>query len=209
MKTRLFVGAVLVSATLFGVAAPAGAATYNPDWTRTDAQSYAWHGLKERYVLGGGKFINNDRWDPGCNYSCTSAQEGIDCSGYAAKVFAVPYSISETSYAHPYPTYAFYYVGSDGFGPDGSYPYAGNHYWYSAGDNKKPYWMDLFVWDHRAGGPSDHMGVLRGRNNDGTWMTREARGAAYGVVQVNRSLGDMIRWHYKRVQRADWGQEWL
>lgn len=196
---------VIVGLLVIALVRPADAATYNRNWTRTDAQSYAWHGLNERYVFGGGKFINNDRWDPGCGTSCTAVQEGIDCSGFAAKVYAVPYQTNETTVYHPYPTFAFYYVGRDGYGPTTSYPYGGNRYWYSNGDNRSPYWMDLFVWDHRAGGPSDHMGVLRGRNADGTWMTREARGASYGVVQVNRSLGDMIRWHYKRVQRANWG----
>jgi len=198
--------AALVSASiLFGFVAPANAASYNRSWTRTNAQSYAWHGLRERYVFGGSKFINNDKWDPGCSSSCTSAQEGTDCSGFAAKVYAVPYLTAEATVYHPYPTFAFYYVGRDGYGPTSRYAYGGNRYWYSAGDNKNPYWMDLFVWDSHAGGPSDHMGVLRGRNSDGTWMTREARGAAYGVVELNRDLGQMIRWHYKRVQRTYWG----
>ena len=203
--TRVACVGVVIVAILLGPQRPADAATYNPNWTRDQAQSYAWHGLAERYVFGGSKFINNDKWDASCSTSCTATQEGTDCSGFAAKVFAVPYVTAETTVYHPYPTYAFYYVDRAGYGPTKSYPAGPNRFWYSNGDNRNPYWMDLFVWDSRAGGPSDHMGVLRGRNNDGTWMTREARGASYGVVEVNRSLGDMIRWKYKRVQRASWG----
>jgi len=184
---------------------PRPASAYCPTWTRYDAQAYAWRGLHERYVFGGSKFIDNDRWDPGCASSCTVLQEGADCSGFAAKVYAVPDESGESAVYHPYPTYAFYRVGRDGYGPVGAYPDAGHRYWFSNGDNRNPYWMDLFVYDSHAGGPGDHMGVLRGRNRDGTWMTREARGASYGIVQVNRSLGDLIRWHYKRVQRTDWG----
>jgi hypothetical protein len=199
--------AICISAVAFVlIAHPATAASYDRNWTRTQAQSYAWHGLRERYVFGGSKFINNDTWDASCSYSCSSVQEGIDCSGFAAKVYAVPYQTAETTVYHPYATFAFYYVGSDGYGPTSRYAYGPNRFWYSNGDNRNPYWMDLFVWDSHAGGPSDHMGVLRGRNKDGTWMTREARGASYGVVEVNRNLGDMIRWHYKRVQRASWGK---
>jgi hypothetical protein len=202
---KVAIASFFIGMVVFASSGSARAVSFDRDWRRTDAQAYAWHGLRERYVFGGSKFINNDAWDPACSSSCTAAQEGTDCSGFAAKVFAVPYLTPETTVYHPYPTYAFYYVGRDGYGPIGSYPNAGGRFWFSNGDNRNPYWMDLFVWDHRAGGPSDHMGVLRGRNSDGTWMTREARGAAYGVVEVNRSLGDMIRWHYKRVQRSAWG----
>ncbi len=203
---RVIIAALVAWSFTMATAPPSRAAGFDPYYTRTQAQSYAWHGLHERYVLGGSRFIDNDKWDPACAYSCDATQEGIDCSGFAAKVFAVPYLTNEKTVYHPYPTYAFYNVGSDGGGPDKPYPYGGAYLWYSAGDRRNPYWMNLFVWDKKHGGPSDHMGVLRGRNSDGTWMTREARGAAYGVVQLNRSLGDMIRWNYKRVQRASWGK---
>jgi hypothetical protein len=202
---KIAIASFLLGMVVFGSSGPVHATSFDRSWRRSDAQSYAWHGLRERYVFGGSKFINNDSWDAPCSSSCTSTQEGTDCSGFASKVFAVPYLTTETTVYHPYPTFAYYYVGRDGYGPVGSYPGAGGRFWFSNGDNRSPYWMDLFVWDHRAGGPSDHMGVLRGRNSDGTWMTREARGAAYGVVEVNRSLGDMIRWRYKRVQRSAWG----
>jgi hypothetical protein len=196
----------VLALVVIGSTGRADAASFNRNWTRYNAQNDAFHGLRERYTFGGSKFINNDRWDAACTSSCTSTQEGIDCSGFAAKVYAVPYQTPETTVYHPYPTFAFYYVGKDGYGPTGSYPYHGGRFWYSNGNNRTPYWMDIWVWDHRAGGPSDHMGVFRGRNSDGTWMTREARGSAYGVVEVDRSLGDMIRWHYKRVQRSAWGR---
>src|SRR5689334_15921921 len=105
MCERAFLAIALVCAFVFATAAPSNAGTFNPSWTRTEAQSYAWHGLHERYTFGGGKFIDNDRWDASCTYSCTSTQEGIDCSGFAAKVFAVPYQTPETTAYHPYPTY--------------------------------------------------------------------------------------------------------
>src|SRR5947207_3225831 len=158
--TQRIVVAALIASSVFLRTPPSHAASFNTSWKRTDAQSYAWHGLRERYVLGGAKFINNDRWDGACSYSCSSTQEGIDCSGFAAKVYAVPYYTGETTVYHPYPTFAFYNVGSDGYGPDSPYKNAGAHYWYSAGDRTHPYWMDLFVWDSHHGGPSDHMGVL-------------------------------------------------
>jgi hypothetical protein len=205
MFERSLVFALIAWMFFLATAGPSHAASYDPKYTRDKAAAYAWHGLRERYTFGGSKFINNDRWDPACTYSCSSTQEGTDCSGFAAKVLAVPYLTSEKTVYHPYPTYAFYNVGADGYGPVGSYPYSGGRFWFSAGDRLHPYWMNLFVWDKAHGGPSDHMGVLRGRNSDGTWMTREARGKDWGVVQLNRKLGDLIRWNYKRVQRTSWG----
>src|SRR5437763_12788674 len=95
--TNRIVVAMLVASTVFLRMPASHAASYDSHWSRTSAQSYAWHGLSERYVLGGGKFINNDRWDSACSYACSSVQEGIDCSGFAAKVYAVPYLTNETT----------------------------------------------------------------------------------------------------------------
>jgi hypothetical protein len=170
---------LLLIAVLLSSAAPVQAA-YEPRYTRLQAYKYASDGVHERYVFGGSKFRNNNRWD---------SDEGIDCSGYAAKVWAVKTYHSPMYAYHPYSTKSFY----DGIGY-GRFK-----------DRRYPYFMRIWVYRKSAGGPGNHMGLFDKRNADGTWMTFEARGAAYGVVYIRRSLSTLISWKYKLVERKDWG----
>ncbi len=156
------------------------AAAYSTTWSRGQALSYASAGLKERYVYGGSTFRNNDRWD---------SDEGADCSGYAAKVWAVEHYTSSMTVYHPYSTASFY----NGF----SYEVFK--------DRRYPFYMRAWVYRSSAGGPGNHMGLFDQSNTDGTWTTLEARGASYGIVRYRRSLSTLISWNYKQTDRKNWG----
>ena len=66
-------------AVLLGTTTSLGHSAYGYDvtWTKAKALDYAGDGLYERYVFGRGQFRNNNTWD---------SDEGLDCSGYVAKV---------------------------------------------------------------------------------------------------------------------------
>jgi hypothetical protein len=168
----------LGAALLLGVVRPAAA--YDPGWTRSQAGSYAWYGVKERYVLGLGKFRDNDAWD---------SDEGEDCSGYVAKNWAIDqYTLPMSNY-HPYDTLAFY---------------KGIPYEVFLDRRSGSY---LSAWTYRAeyGGPGNHMGHFRLQNSDGTWTTYEAKGKDFGIIIGTRSISTLISWNYRRSDRRDWG----
>jgi hypothetical protein len=176
-SVSLLTALAFFSAALVGLGSPAQA--YDASWDHNDAAWYAWTGVYERYVFGGSKWRDNNRWD---------SDEGTDCSGFAAKAWAVPnYTSTMTTY-HPYSTANFYF----------GFPYGVFRTrtvgWYAT------------VWVYRAsqGGPSDHMGLFHSRNSDGTWTTYEAKGSAYGVVINRRSLSTLISWNYRRLARKNW-----
>lgn len=169
---------VLLVALLVGLVKPASA--YDSTWSRTQASYYAWYGVYERYVLGGATYRDNNYWD---------SDEGADCSGYAAKVWAVDkYTYSMTFY-HPYSTSNFY----SGFAYE------------VFRDRSSPYFMDAWTYREANGGPGNHMGLFRTRNSDGTWTTYEAKGSSYGIIIGNRSVSTLINWNYKHSDRVSWG----
>jgi hypothetical protein len=173
----ILVGLVIMSTISMTVPAQA----FDSDWTR-DPQgwNYARDGVNERYVFGGSTFRNNDKWDN---------DEGADCSGYAAKVWAVDrYTYPMTVY-HPYSTANYY-----------------NGFQYSVFKSNSSARL-LNTWTYRAnnGGPGDHMGLFRTQTADGSWTTYEARGASYGIVVNTRTLSQLISWNYKRSDRSVWG----
>jgi len=178
MKTvRLATIVVMLSSLIAGTVSPAQA--YSSNWSHNSAAWYAYYGVHERYVFGGAKYRNNNRWD---------SDEGIDCSGYAAKAWAVDRYTSSMTYHHPYSTASFYF----GF-PYGVFR-SRNIGWYAT----------VWVYRDSQGGPSNHMGLFHSRNSDGTWTTYEAKGSAYGVVINRRSLSTLISWNYRRLARKNW-----
>jgi hypothetical protein len=210
ISTRVLVATALASWLIIQAAPPAAA--YNRYLTRTSAHAYAIAGVHERYTWGGGKFINNNRWDPGCAYvngagtqwvPCNSAREGIDCSGFASKVYAIPNTTSQTSYDHPYGTSHFYPTlpGQRGRLPNGTRTqWVGESTAYVPGSN--PYWMEIFVYP-------GHMGLFWTRNSDGTWKTYEAVGKTTGVVVSKRSLSALKDKGWRNIDRLHWaGKSW-
>jgi hypothetical protein len=175
----LLLAVAALAAIVFAMAEPADA--YDRGWTRTTASNYANTGVKEKYVLGGSKWRDNNLWD---------ADEGADCSGYAAKAWAVDKTTAIGTSYHPYSTASFYNTYT---------------YWYVKADRTVANFVNVWVYRENQGGPGDHMGLFRTRNSDGTWTTYEARGKAYGIVIYTRALSTLISWNYHRVDRKDWG----
>ena len=178
MKRLIDVTLVLVVLSVFG-AIGGRADAYSTTWTKAQALDYAGDGLYERYEYGRAQFRNNDTWD---------SDEGIDCSGYVAKVWAVDrYTYPMTNY-HPYGTYHFY----NGF------PYE------VFKDRTTAQLLNAWTYRVSAGGPSDHMGLFISKNSNGTWKVYEAKGASYGVIASNKSITTLISYNYKRSDRKDW-----
>jgi len=175
--------ATLAAAFLVGaIVVPTPVSAYMQDWTRSpDAISYAYKGLHEKYVLGGKTFIDNDIWD---------SNEGIDCSSYVSKVWAIPNYYAPTDVVTLYTTYNFYYQTT---------------YW-NHEPVTGPYLMEGFVWRAEAGGPtSGHTGLFRIQNSGGEWITWEARGSSYGVVSTYRDVYQLDNWNALGIDRKDWG----
>ncbi len=69
---------------------------YSATWTQTECEDYAASGIGSCYEYGG---------DAGWG----GAEEGVDCSAYCSRVWAIPGYISQTTTgAHPYSTYSWY-----------------------------------------------------------------------------------------------------
>jgi hypothetical protein len=175
------VAALAFATTALVAAIVRPAEAYDPYWTRDpQAWDYARDGVHERYVFGGAKFRNNDQWD---------SDEGADCSGYAAKVWAVDRYTYPMTFYHPFSTRDFYYGFEYGVFKDRSVGKL------------------LTTWTYRsdAGGPGDHMGFFRTKKADGSWTTYEARGSSYGIIVHTRKISTLISWNYKRSDRMSWG----
>jgi hypothetical protein len=172
--------AVTVIALILGLVPRAQAWEYDPYRSKEASWDYARDGVRERYEWGGAKFRNNDNWDN---------DEGADCSGYAAKVWAVDHYSYPMTYYHPYSTFDFYY----------GFPYA------FFKDRTRASLLTAWTYRDSEGGPSDHMGLFRTQTSDGSWTTYEARGSSYGIVVHTRWLSTLINWNYRRSDRKSWG----
>lgn len=199
MRRGTIVTGLLVAAGLVAPAGPADAG-FDNTWTKGYAFDYAVTGLYERYVYGGSNWIDNNRWD-------SSRDEGVDCSAYFSKSWAIPeYSSPQVRSGHPYTTGSVYPGGAsytrmvnrdnprvDNFG--GSY-----------GGTTDPI-MTTWVYRRSAGGPGDHMGLFWYEDSRGVWRMLEAKGAKYGVVADYRALSTLIKWNYRRFERSQWGRD--
>jgi hypothetical protein len=172
---NIAIGLVLFAGMTVGSTRPAAA--YSTAWTKAQALDYAGDGLYERYVFGGAKFRNNNTWD---------SDEGLDCSGYVAKVWAVDRYTYPMTFYHPYSTTSFY----NGF-PYGVFK-----------DRNTAQLLNAWVYKRSDG--SGHMGLFISKNSNGTWKAYEAKGASYGVVVSNQSISTLINRNYRRTDRKDW-----
>ena len=178
----------LVALTLlFGARSVNAYPAYSSAWTKSQCDSYSYHGLSERYVFGGDKgWIDNNAWD-------SSSTEGVDCSAYTARVWALPGYIGEHTFgSHPYSTYSYY---------PGSVP----HTVRLSGFDSMVSW-DLWVYNASTSGcgPGNHTGIVQTKYADYI-ITREAQCSACGVVRKTRYQSSLQDWCTRYYRRAQWG----
>lgn len=184
---------VLAGSCVVGVALVEArpAAASHSAWSRSSAFWYAYTGLYERYVFGGAKWINNDVWDPAGQQS---GQEGVDCSAYASKAFALPTwrdpltvpRISPPDYTGYWwnnTVHGAYQVGWNAGAPD--------------------YLANAFVWHNGTG---QHMGLTISFNHsNGYYNTWEALNSTTGVINNFRTWVDVeVNHAARRLVRSDW-----
>ena len=167
-------------AVIVGLIPHASAWEYDPYRSKSASLEYAKDGVWERYLFGGATFRNNNTWD---------SDEGADCSGYAAKVWAVDRYSWPMDFYHPYSTEHFYY----------GFPYA------VFKDRRTASLLTAWTYRDNEGGPGNHMGLFRTKTGDGSWTTYEARSSSYGIVVHTRTLSKLISWNYRRTDRKSWG----
>jgi hypothetical protein len=208
-KTRALKGILI--AGLLALAVPRAGATcgiydnfsykypgYSANWTQSECENYAAGGLGGCYEYGG---------DAGWG----GAEEGVDCSAYCSRVWAIPGYISPTTTgSHPYSTYSWY-------PNDGSIPTPPAHTEFvtvNSIDDIRPY--DCFVLNSHFGNLGlDHMGLIESVDYNGGYIyTREANCSSQPVSGCNGPDGihDEV-WDYSTlvmngaariIRRIDW-----
>ncbi len=178
--------AALVGAALIILTIHPAEAAYDANWKKSQCDTYSFHGLNERYVFGGDMgWIDNNVWD-------STSTEGVDCSSYVPRCWAIPSLLGEHTFSnHPYSTYNFY---------PGQVP---NTIQVSASGIST---WDCWVYQSSSGGPGDHMGLVKSFDAS-NFYTREARSTAYGIVEVTRSRQSLIDANSRYFRRANWGAE--
>ncbi|MDB6029192.1 MAG: N-acetylmuramoyl-L-alanine amidase [Verrucomicrobiales bacterium] len=182
----MFVGAALL------VLATGIAHAYDTTWKRSQCDTYSLHGLGERYVFGGDAgWIDNNVWD-------SSSTEGLDCSSYVPRCWATDgpsdsYLGEHVASNHPYSTYDYY---------PGLVPHT-----VQVSLSTIQQW-DCFVYDADSTGcgPGNHMALIKAWDASNIF-TREARGTAYGIVEVTRSKQSLTDACSRYYRRANWGAE--
>lgn len=131
---------------------------YSATWSQDDCEAYAASGIGHCYIFGG---------DAGW----TGAQEGVDCSAFCSRVWAIPgYIAKNVTGAHPYSTYSWY-------PNDGSIPTPPAHTHFvtvNSINDIQPY--DCFVLNANFGNLGiHHMGLIESIDYAGGIIyTREA-----------------------------------
>jgi hypothetical protein len=172
---------------------------YSATWTQDECESYAAGGIGGCYEYGG---------DAGWG----GAEEGVDCSAYCSRVWAIPGYISPTTTgSHPYSTYSWY-------PNDGSKPTPPAHTEYvtvTSITEILPY--DCFVLNANFGNLGlDHMGLIESVDYaNGIIYTREANCSSDPVSACNGPNGiHDLAWNYTNlvingaariIRRIDWG----
>jgi hypothetical protein len=188
MHQRLVLLAGIALATLTATVSHA----YDTTWKKSQCDTYSLHGLGERYVFGGDAgWIDNNAWD-------ASSTEGVDCSSYVPRCWATDgpndsYLGEHVASNHPYSTYNYY---------PGQVPHA-----ILVSQSSLQQW-DCFVYDADSTGcgPGNHMGLVKATDASNIF-TREARGTAYGVVEVTRSKQSLTDACSRYYRRENWGAE--
>lgn len=157
--------------------------------TRDAAIARAQGGVGFSYWWGHGRWIPNGATSSTkgvCTGSCPSCTHsggyGADCSGFAAKVWQVPSSNSDTTVdSHPYGT--IHFVGS-------------NANW-STVSRSNALKGDALVYNTNGSG---HIFIYESGDAWGSMWAYEARGCSYGIVHNLRTATSS----YKAIRRAGW-----
>ena len=163
--------------------------SYDSKWTKSDCDMYSASGLGHCYEWGG---------DAGWG----GAKEGVDCSSYVPRAWALPsYVDTQTVAGHPYTTYSFY----PNDGGACTVPHV-NRVTVSSITDIHPW--DCFVLNSHFGNLNDdHMGLITSVNaSTGTIYTREAADSQLGIISGAWSYATLITGGQARIfRRANWG----
>lgn len=174
---------------------------YSATWTQGQCESYAASGIGTCYEFGG-----DGGWG--------GVQEGVDCSAYCSRVWAIPGFINQTTTgAHPYSTYSWY-------PNNGSMPTPPAHTEYvTVGSINDIRAYDCFVLNANFGNLGlDHMGLIESVDYAGGLIyTREANCSSQPVSNCNGPNGvHNLVWSYSSlvmtgaariIRRIDWGAD--
>jgi hypothetical protein len=203
---RTVVAAGLLTATVTHVRATCGTfdnyshsyPAYSTTWTQDDCEQYAASGIGHCYAFGG-----DGGWG--------GSQEGVDCSAYCSRVWAIPGYISQTTTgAHPYATFSWY-------PNDGSFPGVPHTHYVTVNsiDDIQPY--DCFVVNANFGNLGlHHMGLIESIDYAGGIIyTREANCSTQPTSGCDGPDGIHNKsWTYQSlvvggaariIRRNDWG----
>src|SRR5687768_14257886 len=187
VKHRLLAVLLVLTLLMTGVDVAHAYPAYSSAFTKAQCDAYSAHGLNERYVFGGDKgWIDNNSWD-------SSSTEGVDCSAYTARVWALPGYIGEHTFgSHPYSTYSYY---------PGSVPHTVR---LSSFDSQAAW--DLWVYNRSTTGcgAGNHTGIVQTKYADYI-ITREAQCSTCGVVRKTRYQSTLGSWCTRYYRRAHWG----
>jgi hypothetical protein len=162
---------------------------YDVTWTKSACDAYSASGIGHCYGFGG---------DAGWG----GPEEGVDCSAYLPRCWAIPGHVAQATLApHPYTTRSFY--------PD------------NGGANTVPHCSrvtvnsitDIQPWDcfvvnsHFGNLGIDHMGLITSIDaSTGTIYTREAYNTATGIIANSWSYNTLVVGGQARIfRRAAWG----
>ena len=171
-----------VLAFAFGLAVAAPALAAPPAMTRDQIIARGKGVVKFSYWWGHGRWSTTSTSYGSCSGGCPSCSHygsyGADCSGFVAKAWQVPGSISVSTDAHPYSTYYF-----------DNYSY---HWSTISRSNAKK--ADSFVYNTGGAG---HIFLYESGDPWG-WVTAiECKGCSYGCVRGGRSISSS----YKAIRR--------
>src|SRR4051812_41268751 len=162
---------------------------YDVTWTRAACDAYSASGIGHCYGFGG---------DAGWGGS----EEGVDCSAYVPRCWAIPgYVVQNRLAPHPYTTRSFY----PDNGSASTVPHANLVAVNSISDIHP--WDCFVVNTHFGNLVIDHMGLITSINAaTGTIYTREAYNTATGIIVNSWSYNSLIVGGQARIfRRAAWG----
>ncbi len=162
---------------------------YDTTWTVSDCDAYSASGIGHCYEFGG-----DGGWG--------GAQEGVDCSAYVPRCWAIPgYVLQTTTAPHPYTTRSFY---PDNGGAN-TVPHV-NRVTVNSISDIHPW--DCFVLNMNFGNLNDdHMGIITSIDAAaGRIYTREAANSQAGIISSSWSYATLVTGGAARIfRRAAWG----
>ncbi|MDB6059775.1 MAG: putative peptidoglycan binding protein [Verrucomicrobiales bacterium] len=172
---------------------------YNANWSQEDCENYAASGIGHCYSFGG-----DGGWG--------GATDGVDCSAYCARVWAIPGHINASvTGAHPYSTYSWY-------PNDGSVPTPPAHtHFVTVSDITDIHPYDCFVVNANFGNLGiHHMGLIESVDYAGGIIyTREAHCSSAptsgcdgpdGIHNKSWTYSSLVTGGRARIiRRNDWG----